>query len=80
MMATISLDGEAFAWFQWEEGHRPIKKWGDPKCRLIDRFRHTQEGTLCEQFLSLRQEDSVKEYLRAFGMQVETLENMPAHI
>ena len=45
MIATISLDGEALAWFQWEEGHRPIKKWGDLKCRLIDRFRHMLTGS-----------------------------------
>ena len=76
MKATITLDGEALAWFQWEDGRRPR----DLKCRLIDRFQHTQEETLCEQFLSLRQEDSVKEYLSTFEMLAATMENMPLHI
>ena len=35
---TISLDGEALAWFQWEETRRPIKCWGELKTRLLDRF------------------------------------------
>ena len=27
-VAVISLDGEALAWFQWEESHRSILSWG----------------------------------------------------
>ena len=34
--ATISLDREALAWFQWEEGHRPIQVWLELKARLLD--------------------------------------------
>ena len=37
----ISLDGEALAWFQWEDGHRPILNWGELKVCLLDRFRRT---------------------------------------
>ena len=36
--ATISLDGEALAWFQWEESRRPIQCWGQLKKHLLDRF------------------------------------------
>ena len=35
---TISLDGEALAWFQCEDGRRPILYWGELKARLLDRF------------------------------------------
>ena len=37
----INLDGEALAWFQWEDGHRPILNWGELKVHLLDRFRRT---------------------------------------
>ena len=37
-VATISVDGEALAWFQWEEGHRPVQSWMESKPRLLDRF------------------------------------------
>ena len=39
--AIISLDGEALAWFQWEDGHHPILNWGELKARLLNRFHHT---------------------------------------
>ena len=59
--ASISLDGEALAWFQWEDGRWPIRNWGELRACLHDRFSHAQDGTLCEQFLSLKQEGIVRE-------------------
>ena len=61
-VAIIILDGEALAWFQWEERHQSILSLGEKKAHLLDRFQHTQEGTLCEQFLSLKQDGSVRNY------------------
>ena len=78
--AAISLDSEALAWFQWEKGRRPIQNWLQLKSRLLDRFGHTQDGTMCEQFLSLKQEGSVCDYLRAFEQLEMTLEDVPKHI
>ena len=80
VVATISLDSEALAWFQWEKGRRPIQNWLQLKSQLLDRFGHTQDGTMCEQFLSLKQEGSVRDYLRAFEQLEMTLEDVPKHI
>ena len=75
--ATISLDGEALAWFQWEEGHRPVQSWMEFKAQLLDRFGQTQEGTLCENFLALKQEGKVRENLCLFESLAVTLEGVP---
>ena len=48
--------------------------------RLLDCFSLAQEGTLCEQFLSLRQEGLIREYLRAFEFIGATLDNVPEHV
>ena len=40
-VAIISLDGEALACFQWQDGHRPIPNLGELKARFLDRFRST---------------------------------------
>ena len=34
--ATISLDGEALTWFQWEDGRRTILSLGELKACLLD--------------------------------------------
>ena len=78
--ATISLDGEVVAWFQWEEHLSLIQSWVEFKGRLLDRFRHTKDGTLSKQFLSLRQEGSVRDYLLMFELLATTLEDMPKHV
>lgn len=52
--AAISLDGEALAWFQWENGRRPMHTWKEFKHRLLNKFMWTQEWTLCEKILALK--------------------------
>lgn len=63
---AVCFDGEALAWFQWEEKRKPINTWENVKKRLLRRFRASQEGSLCAQFLSLRQESTVREFRRRF--------------
>lgn len=65
-IAVVSLEGEALAWFQWEDGRSPIRSWMVLKLMILERFRPTQEGSLCEKFLSLRQETTVRDYRRQF--------------
>ena len=40
----------------------------------------TQEGSLCEQFLSLWQEGAVRECLRTFELLAAALEDVPEHV
>lgn len=44
--ASISMDGKALAWFQWENGRQPTCSWSKLKLNLLDRFRLSQEGHL----------------------------------
>ena len=46
----------------------------------MDRFQHTQEGTLSEQFLALRQDGSVHDYLRTFKLLAIILEGVSEHV
>lgn len=64
--AAISMDGEALAWFKWEVGRRPMRTWGEIKANMLDCFGLTQEGSVCEKFLAIRQEGTVREYRRLF--------------
>eukprot|EP00257_Ricinus_communis_P028075 XP_025015489.1 uncharacterized protein LOC112536827 [Ricinus communis] len=64
--ASVCLEGDALAWFQWEEGRRPFRSWVDFKESLIVCFRSTQEGTLHDQLLALKQTTTVKEFRRQF--------------
>lgn len=48
--ATISLDGEALAWFQWEDGRQPIHSWGELTARLLDLFSLCKRGSSVTSF------------------------------
>ena len=78
--AAISLDGEALAWFQWEDHRRPFRSWEESKLRLLVRFSQNQEGSLCEKFLSLKQESTVREYRRVFVSLASPWPNLPEHV
>ncbi|POO04175.1 hypothetical protein TorRG33x02_004790 [Trema orientale] len=54
-VVAVCMDGEALAWFQWEDGRRPIRSWAELKLMFLERFRSSQDGTLCEKFLVLPQ-------------------------
>ena len=60
-VATLSFEGEALAWFQWEDGQRKKVSWDELKSRHLVRFGLTQEGSLCEKFLTLIKEGSMRE-------------------
>lgn len=63
-VAAVSMEGEAaLVWFQWVVRWCPIRNWSELKLMLLDRFRLTQEGSICEKFLSLKQEGSVSSLL-----------------
>lgn len=78
--AVVSMEGEALAWFQWEDGRRAICNWLDIKRMIMERFRPTQEGSLHEKFLTLRQETTVREYRRQFEVMAAPLAGMPEQV
>ena len=65
-VAALSFDSEALAWFQWENGRQRMNRWGELKSRLLEQFWLTKEGSLCEKFLSLKQEGTMREFRQVF--------------
>ena len=79
-MAARSFDGEALAWFQWEDRRQRMVSLDELKSRLLVRFGFTQEGSLCEKFLALRQEGFVKEFSKNFEAMTSVLQGVPEHV
>lgn len=65
--AAVCFEGEALAWFQWEDDRQPMRRWEDLKTLVMERFRTSQEGTQLEKLLALRQVSSVRDYRRQFA-------------
>ena len=59
---TMSLDLDTLSWYQWIDSREAFGSWENLKRRMLLRFRLTQEGSLCEQFLAVRQEGIVAAY------------------
>ncbi|CAI9264216.1 unnamed protein product [Lactuca saligna] len=64
--ATICLDGKALAWFAWSQARDPFRSWEDLKEWLLERFQLTGEGNIYHQFLTIRQEGTVRDYVSNF--------------
>ena len=58
----MSLDVDALSWYQWTDSREAFGSWENLKRRLLLRFRPTQEGSLCEQFLAVRRQRIVAAY------------------
>lgn len=52
--ATVCFEGEALAWYQWEESRQPVRRWEDLKTLVLERFLPSQEGTQLEKLLALK--------------------------
>lgn len=58
----VSLDGETLSWLQWTEARTPFHRWAQFRSQLLLCFWLTQEGSLCEKLLAVKQEGLVAEY------------------
>ena len=54
--AGVSFDGDTSSWLQWTEVRASYVNWADCKRRILIRVRPSQDGTLHQQFLEIRQE------------------------
>lgn len=62
----VCLDGPTLAWFQWEERRQAIKSWAEFKTLLLNRFRASHKGSLCQKFLALKQDGTVHNFYQQF--------------
>ena len=62
MAAVVCLDGDALAWYGWMETRGAFTSWTEFKIQLLQRFRSSSEGSLCQKILAIRQEGTISEY------------------
>ena len=58
-VTVISFEGDAIRWYQWESRRKAISRWEEMRSLLLRQFRSTTNGSLCEQFLALKQDGSI---------------------
>ncbi|KAJ9540003.1 hypothetical protein OSB04_026509 [Centaurea solstitialis] len=79
-VAFIAFEGTALKWFQWENRRHPILRWEDLRRLILRQFRSTAKGTLCEQFLAIKQEGSVEDFIWKFMDLASPLEGIPEEV
>ncbi|KAI3714972.1 hypothetical protein L6452_21935 [Arctium lappa] len=79
-VSFIAFEGDALKWFQWENKRHPITRWEDLKYLLFRQFRSLATGSLCEQFLAVKQEGSIDDYRRKFVELAAPLDGIPEEI
>ena len=65
-VVIVCLEGEALAWYYYEDGRRRFQGWSEFREMILKRLHTLQASTLLDQFFSLRQIDSVREFRRRF--------------
>lgn len=76
-VSIVSFDEWVVDWYHWAHNRKKFRDWADLKARLFKRFRPTQEGSLCERLLSIKQESTVAEYIHTFEIYSAPLPKMP---
>ncbi|XP_010523342.1 PREDICTED: uncharacterized protein LOC104801707 [Tarenaya hassleriana] len=52
-IATLSIDGEALNWYDWQNDEDPFVDWKDFKSQLLERFADQLAGKVSARLLSL---------------------------
>ncbi|KAL0542645.1 hypothetical protein IC582_008834 [Cucumis melo] len=77
LVSTISFDGPALNWYRSQEERNKFVSWSNMKERLLIRFRSSKDGTIGGQFLRIKQEGSVEEYINLFDKMVAPVNDLP---
>ncbi|KAL4037585.1 hypothetical protein IC575_001182 [Cucumis melo] len=77
LVSTISFDGPALNWYRSQEERNKFVSWSNMKERLLIRFRSSKDGTIGGQFLRIKQEGSVEEYINLFDKMVAPVNELP---
>ena len=64
--AIVGLEGNALAWFRWENKRNPITNWRTLKKLMLRHFRGRRGGSLMEQWLTQTQVGDVEDYETRF--------------
>lgn len=62
----VCFDEEALLWYQWERDRNPFVSREQMKFRVLEQFSTTFETSARERWMTLKQEETVREYCRDF--------------
>ncbi|KAA0059479.1 hypothetical protein IC582_002784 [Cucumis melo] len=80
LVSTVSFDGPTLNWYRSQEERDKFTSWSNMKERLLVRFRSNKDGTICRQFLRIKQESTVEEYINLFDKMVAPLYDLPERV
>ncbi|TYK28503.1 Ty3/gypsy retrotransposon protein [Cucumis melo var. makuwa] len=80
LVSTVSFDGPALNWFRSQEERDRFTSWSNMKERLLVRFRSNKDGTISGQFLRVKQESTVEEYINLFDKMVAPVNDLPERV
>ncbi|KAL0543107.1 hypothetical protein IC582_018194 [Cucumis melo] len=80
LVSTVSFDGPALNWFRSQEERDKFTSWSNMKERLLVRFRSNKDGTISGQFLRIKQEGTVEEYINLFDKMVAPVNDLPERV
>ena len=70
---VLSLEEEAFMWYQFEDDRLPLTDWQEIKALILKYFRPGEDGDLFEQWMADEQRRSVVEYRKEFVTKLKHL-------
>ncbi|CAA6669318.1 unnamed protein product [Spirodela intermedia] len=76
MAAGVSFEDKALIWFRWTDSRRPFASWKELKTQLLSRFGSSQEGSLWELLLELKQQGNVAEFWQEFELIAASMEEL----
>lgn len=64
--AMMCLEGPALSWYRWSTTKEPFRTWEELKSGMLIRFQSSQAGSLHEQFFSISQNGTARDYVTMF--------------
>ncbi|GJX50731.1 ankyrin repeat-containing protein [Tanacetum coccineum] len=64
--AMMCLEGSALSWSRWSANKEPFRTWEELKSRMLICFQSSQAGSLHEQFFSISQNRTARDYVTTF--------------
>lgn len=58
----INFDVAALDWYRAKEERESFANWKDLQLRLSARFQSTRKGSICGQFLAIKDETTIEEH------------------
>lgn len=78
--AGLCMEDSALAWYRWVEARSPCRTWEKLKKKLLVRFQPSYEGNIYEQFLSIHQAGTARDYVCEFEKLAGQMLDLPEEV